>query len=300
VKYTDPTGFSSSVYDADEEAYYLKNGRYEDDSFWEDDDNWSFYYNESDNTLHAVAEEGATFNELSGILFGDEKYGEQLADHYGIVPEELPIGKDLDITIFVNLKGKEEKVIKPKNNSNDSDSGSDPEAPKPDYNRTAEYSGTGATEWLVGDDDEKNYYKEGVKLFNFFQPSYLFAEGVGVLGSFQVKGYTAIEIKNNRSLLKIWASGNTGAQHLGSVNFFGVAALMVNGSITEQKAFSLQKEDFWWDANNIPIGEVKFNLPKKGDVNLFIRINYSFEADDSVGIVSPTPFLEKKIIIYKE
>jgi len=132
-----------------------------------------------------------------------------------------------------------------------------------------------------------------VKPFNLQRPAFLKTEGIGINGSFSIRGY----VISNGDSIEVSASGLTAAREYGRVNWDVTATLKNGGVEIESKKLKMNGVQAWSNEGGfVPIGSASLYLtdPIKGkDVSIVIEASYLFMGDTTA---APVPRTGKKII----
>ena len=136
--------------------------------------------------------------------------------------------------------------------------------------------------------ENKNLYINSTFFRSQIQPAYLFAEGVGVNGTYKIKTGFSISYFKGKTILNISATGTTSAKYAGDIDFFGNATLLVNG--TKQFTTKLTKSPFGHiiQSGYYEIGGASIVLPNHGDIKVQINSGYTLFTND--GPIVPYPY----------
>ena len=138
-----------------------------------------------------------------------------------------------------------------------------------------------------GTQQSGNLYEEGTHNFNYFQKAYLPVEGIGVAGSFRVKGsYRIARNSDGTWSVYVGASGSTPASLAGDVTFSGNANLIVNGEAMKGHSFVVPNS-LIYETGMTPVGLISFTLPASGTVQLQLNISYQFKGPEGVAVPMP-------------
>ncbi len=138
-----------------------------------------------------------------------------------------------------------------------------------------------------------NIYTPQTGNFSYNQPAYLPVEGIGIAGSFKVKGTYRIKMNSNEDwTINIGATGSTPAGINGNVSFSGNAKLIVNGKVSSVHQF-LVPNNLVYEKGMVPIGLTEISLPKTGNIQLELNISYQFRGPEGVAV--PIPGLSRTI-----
>lgn len=117
------------------------------------------------------------------------------------------------------------------------------------------------------------------------QLAYLMVEGVGVGGTFFIKGTMVLD-KNGK--LFISALGDTAAKAAGTIIYDMYAEIRVNGKMVQKATFDNSEPGAWPNDGFAPIGTVKMQLPTakpNAKITVFVSASYTFVTGH--GIVKP-------------
>ncbi len=117
-------------------------------------------------------------------------------------------------------------------------------------------------------------YEPISKEYDIKQVAYLPAEGVGVGGTFFIKG--SIFLQRNGDLF-ISAMGNTAAKSSGTIHYNMYVEIRVDDQTVQKGIFSNSEDGFWPNDGYSPIGTVKMTLPAANPaskVTLFLSASY--------------------------
>lgn len=123
--------------------------------------------------------------------------------------------------------------------------------------------------------DIKSIYEPINIEYKMRQLAYLMAEGVGVNGTFFIKGSMVLE---NESLF-ISARGNTAAKHSGIIQYNMFAEIRVNGQTVQKAVFNQAEPGFWPNDDYAPIGAVRITLPPpqpNDQIMLYLSASYIY------------------------
>lgn len=126
------------------------------------------------------------------------------------------------------------------------------------------------------------------------QPAYLFVEGIGIHGSFNIR-YSALV---RSGALFVSASGYSAPMsepvHHSSFQFFATAKIICNGLQTISKRLHTDGQELWPNDGYVSIGSARLCLPatfRKGKCELLLEAGYHFKVGP--GYAVPTPSLAR-------
>ncbi|WP_296225552.1 type VI secretion system Vgr family protein [Ralstonia sp. UBA689] len=164
---------------------------------------------------------------------------------------------------------------------------SQPSSQGPVMTRTALMTGSG------GDQSGGEYqYQFAQPTYQINQAAYLFVEGVGVNGAFNIKGN--LVVKGDASGESIWlnAMGYTSAGRIGKAQFFALASLRINGNEGPGTPLSMSNESGFWPKDTfVPIGTAVLKLPRADpsvEIELLISGGYLYKGDEGHAVPAPS------------
>jgi RHS repeat-associated protein len=148
------------------------------------------------------------------------------------------------------------------------------------------FFGVSGSPWS-GNESEGNLYYAGGHSFTYFQKAYLPVEGIGVNGSFSVKGgYSIVRNSDGTWSIHIAASGKTPASLAGRVVFTGNANLIVDGVAGKPQMLTMPNNAVY-ESGISPIGATSLSLPQNGIVRLQLQVSYTFKGAEGVAVPMP-------------
>jgi hypothetical protein len=157
------------------------------------------------------------------------------------------------------------------------------------------------TKWIFAPQDERktHHFEPAKKDYKIKQMAYLSQEGIGVNGTFFVKGTVVTRGSN----LFVSAMGFTSAMQTsefsGAFEFYGNVSLIANGEVLARKRFKQGNHELWPDNQYAPIGSVMFYLPPSEDPSIYkVKIKAGYWFDGGVGTITPMPAMgETEVLI---
>jgi hypothetical protein len=140
--------------------------------------------------------------------------------------------------------------------------------------------------------EQKKGYQELQIKYKRNQVAYLPAEGLGMSGSFTVRGNIYVKL-NRKSKYGYWSArvtavGETGASKAGDVTFFGDVDLIVDGKVVANYNLAAPTGPRLSAADSSPIGQVEFELPPFYEaVELRINAGYRFKSPEGIALPMP-------------
>ncbi|MFO7788755.1 MAG: hypothetical protein R6W87_13495 [Halospina sp.] len=142
------------------------------------------------------------------------------------------------------------------------------------------------TKWIFSSEDERktHHFEPEKNTFRIKKLSYLPQEGVGIHGSFYIKG----NVVTRGDSLFVSAMGHTPPMELpeykGAFDFYGSATLVSNGEVIARKRFKQRNQAVWPENEYAPIGSAKFYLaPSKDPWAYKVRIEAGYWFDSGAG-----------------
>jgi type VI secretion system secreted protein VgrG len=139
--------------------------------------------------------------------------------------------------------------------------------------------------------DSEYRYQLAQPTYQINQFAYLFVEGVGMNGVFNIKGNLVVNGGASEESIWLSAKGYTSAGRIGKAHFFASASLRINGVEGPGTPLGLDNEAGFWPKDNFsPIGTAVLNLPKANPsmkIELLISAGYIYKGDE--GHAVPTP-----------
>ena len=133
-----------------------------------------------------------------------------------------------------------------------------------------------------------NTYRKQVIPFYQVQPTYLMIEGVGIGGTFNVKGAVRIyQDKNGNWKAAVLASGQLPAVNAGNPSFFGFASLLIDGKSQGQQPFKAINGVTISDPARKSLGRSVFDLPPIGRVQVQVQIGYFVRSPEGRAVPVP-------------
>ncbi|NWO04772.1 MAG: hypothetical protein HLX50_03470 [Alteromonadaceae bacterium] len=123
------------------------------------------------------------------------------------------------------------------------------------------------TTWIMSSRDLQNFhaFRPETNKFTIRRASHLPVEGIGINGTFFIKGWVAIRGDS----LFVSASGYSAAmelpEHSSAFNFHGNATLLCNGKPVIKKTLTRGPNELWTNDQYSPIGSVSFLIPPTPD-----------------------------------
>lgn len=134
------------------------------------------------------------------------------------------------------------------------------------------------------------------------QPAYLMVEGIGLLGTYSIKGTVSVlQQDNGKKIITVNASGviPPAAAAAGSVNFSGKAELIVDGVVQKTYSFTPPSGTYFYETGTDPMGSTWFEMPTSGKVEVRITGGYNFRANDGSGGGTPIPATTSETVTIK-
>ncbi|OCL94434.1 Phage-related baseplate assembly protein [Aliarcobacter thereius] len=147
------------------------------------------------------------------------------------------------------------------------------------------------------------FYEAINREYKFTQKAYLLAEGVGIGGTFTIRGHINL---NNDGELFVSASGFSAAKFSGNINYKMSIEVKINEQTIQKDTFSQKGEELWSNDNDFsPIGSIKLKLPnpKIDDIiSLYLIATYTYSTGHGSAVPTTTinPFSKEASLGIKE
>ncbi|PLT15983.1 MULTISPECIES: type VI secretion system tip protein TssI/VgrG [Ralstonia] len=143
----------------------------------------------------------------------------------------------------------------------------------------------------AGQEGREYRYQLAQQSYQINQWAYLFVEGVGMNGAFNLKGGLAVKSGGAEESIWLSAMGYTSAGRIGKAHFFASASLRINGIEGPSTPLGLDNEaGVWPKDNSSPIGSVVLKLPKADPsmkIELLISGGYIYKGDEGHAVPNP-------------
>jgi uncharacterized Zn-binding protein involved in type VI secretion len=148
--------------------------------------------------------------------------------------------------------------------------------------------------------DNANDYKKEIIKFEYSKIGYLMLEGIGINGSYGVKGYASIYPSRGTWLMDVTVNIRTAASQASTVYFSGTIELVVD-DVSQQKVVLKKPKGQYIKSPDTFVYETddSFHLPEKGKVEIIIDTSGVAQTPGgSAPILSPKS--KKRIKIYEK
>ncbi|MFL1406565.1 hypothetical protein ACJO2E_14615 [Marinobacter sp. M1N3S26] len=155
------------------------------------------------------------------------------------------------------------------------------------------------TAWIIASNDLQKFhsFRPEKNEFTIRRASYLPVEGIGVNGTFFIRGWVAVRGNN----LFVSASGYSAPMELaansGAFNFYGNVTLLRDGETLIKRSLEMGANELWADDEYSPIGSASFMIPPSHDPSAYsVRIEASYTFSSSSGSAVPMPQFARTVI----
>lgn len=148
------------------------------------------------------------------------------------------------------------------------------------------------TAWIIAANDLQKFhsFRPEKNEFSIRRASHLPVEGIGINGTFFIKGWVVVRGNN----LFVSASGYTAPMELaansGAFSFYGTVTLLENGEPKMKKSLERGSNELWPEDKYSPIGSASFMIPPSQDPAAYsVQIEASYTYSSSQGSAVPMP-----------
>ena len=148
------------------------------------------------------------------------------------------------------------------------------------------------TAWIIASNDLQKFhsFRPEKNEFSIRRASHLPVEGIGINGTFFIKGWVVVRGDN----LFVSASGYTAPMELaankGAFSFYANVTLVRNGELLMKKSLERGSDELWADDKYSPIGSAFFMVPPSQDPLAYsLQIEASYVYSSVEGSAVPMP-----------
>lgn len=133
-----------------------------------------------------------------------------------------------------------------------------------------------------------NYVEQSIP-FNKPQAAYLPVEGVGVEGSFSIKGVVNVnQNSGGQWQATVGASGSTPAGQSGNAEFSGNVQILQNGKVVSSAPLIKPTGSGIYETGTYPVGTTTLQLPTSGTVQVRINAGYTLQVPEGRSVPMPS------------